>query len=62
MNLNTIAANTKTNQTNQKRETKMKMPNTYEDAIDLMLEIISEMKASGNFHNPTLEELEERIV
>lgn len=38
------------------------MPNPYEEAIDLMLEIISEMKASGDFHNPTLEELEQRIV
>lgn len=36
--------------------------NTYEEAIEMVLEVISEMKESYNFHNPTLDELEQRIV
>lgn len=35
---------------------------TYEEAIDMVLDIITEMKDSMNFHNPTLDELEQRIV
>jgi hypothetical protein len=35
---------------------------TYEDAIDMVLDVINEMKDSMNFHNPTLDELEQRIV
>jgi hypothetical protein len=35
---------------------------TYEDAIDMVLDVINEMKNSMNFHNPTLDELEQRIV
>jgi len=35
---------------------------TYEDAIEMILDVISEMRDSMNFHNPTLDELEQRIV
>jgi hypothetical protein len=35
---------------------------TYEDAINMVLDVISEMRDSMNFHNPTLDELEQRIV
>ena len=35
---------------------------TYEDAIEMVLDVISEMRDSMNFHNPTLDELEQRIV
>ena len=35
---------------------------TYEDAIEMVLDAISEMKDSMDFHNPTLDELEQRIV
>ena len=37
-------------------------PNTWEGAIDMVLDVISEMQNSMNFHNPTLDELEQRIV
>jgi hypothetical protein len=38
-------------------------PETWEGAIDMVLEVISEMMHGENlFHNPTLEELEQRIV
>lgn len=33
----------------------------YAEAIDLVLDVISEMQESMNFHNPTLDELEQRI-
>lgn len=35
---------------------------TYEDAIEMVLDVISEMRATYDFHNPTLDELEQRIV
>ena len=35
---------------------------TYDDAINMVLDVISEMRDSMNFHNPTLDELEQRIV
>lgn len=35
--------------------------NTYEDAIEMVLDVISEMQESNDFHNPTLDELEQRI-
>lgn len=35
---------------------------TYEEAIEMVLEVISEMKETYDFHNPTLDELEQRIV
>lgn len=35
---------------------------TYEEAIEMVLDVISEMRDSMNFHNPTLDELEQRIV
>lgn len=38
------------------------MPSTYEDALEMVLDVISEMKETYDFHNPTLEELEQRIV
>lgn len=37
-------------------------PNTWEGAIDMVLDVISEMQNSMNYHNPTLDELEQRIV
>lgn len=37
-------------------------PDTWEGAIDMVLDVISEMQDSMNFHNPTLDELEQRIV
>ena len=33
----------------------------YAEAIDLVFDVISEMQESMNFHNPTLDELEQRI-
>jgi len=33
----------------------------YEDAREMVLLIISEMKETYNYHNPTLEELRDRI-
>ncbi len=47
------------NRTTQKKVTPMQ---TYEEAIDMVLDVISEMRDSMNFHNPTLDELEQRIV
>jgi len=38
------------------------MMETYEDAIEMVLDVISEMRYSMNFHNPTLDEIEQRIV
>ena len=35
---------------------------TYDDAINMVLDVISEMRDSMDFHNPTLDELEQRIV
>ena len=35
---------------------------TWEEAIDMVLDVISEMRDSMDFHNPTLDELEQRIV
>lgn len=35
---------------------------TWEEAIEMVLDVISEMRDSMNFHNPTLDELEDRIV
>ena len=35
---------------------------TYDDAINMVLDVISEMRDSIDFHNPTLDELEQRIV
>ena len=37
-------------------------PETWEGAIDMVLDVISEMQDSMNFHNPTLDELEQRII
>jgi hypothetical protein len=34
----------------------------YEDAREMVLLVIEEMQLSMNFHNPTLDELEQRIV
>ena len=34
----------------------------WEEAINMVLHVISEMQDSMNFHNPTLDELEQRIV
>lgn len=34
----------------------------WNEAIDMVLDVISEMNNSMNFHNPTLDELEQRIV
>jgi len=34
----------------------------YAEAIDMVLEVISEMRETYDFHNPTLDELENRIV
>jgi hypothetical protein len=34
----------------------------HQEAIEMVLDIISVMKASGKFDNPTLEEIEQRIV
>ena len=34
----------------------------WESAIDHVLDIISEMQYTYDWHNPTLEELEQRIV
>jgi hypothetical protein len=34
----------------------------HQEAIEMVLDVIASMKASGNFDNPTLEELEQRIV
>jgi hypothetical protein len=33
----------------------------YESAMDTVFDVISEMEESMNFHNPTLEELEQRL-
>ncbi len=30
-------------------------------AIDMVIDVITEMQAKGDFHNPTLDELEQRI-
>jgi hypothetical protein len=55
----------------QKKETPMTHPNPeeqafynlgWENAIDMVLDAISEMQNSMDFHNPTLDELEQRIV
>lgn len=34
----------------------------WQDAIDYVLDVVSEMYNSYDFHNPTLDELEQRIV
>jgi hypothetical protein len=34
----------------------------YEEAIDMVLDVIGEMYNSYNFHNPTLDELEQRLT
>ena len=34
----------------------------YEQAIDMVLSVIQEMKDTYDFHNPTLDELAQRIV
>lgn len=34
----------------------------WDEAIEYILEISSEMQESYNFHNPTLDELEQRIM
>ena len=34
----------------------------WHEAIDMVLDVISEMQDSMNFHNPTLDELGQRIV
>jgi len=33
----------------------------YWSAIDMVLDVIAEMQDKGDFHNPTLDELEQRI-
>ena len=33
----------------------------WNEAIDMVLDVISEMQNSMGFHNPTLDELEQRI-
>ena len=33
----------------------------YTEAFEMVLEVIAEMQESMNFHNPTLDELEQRI-
>lgn len=35
---------------------------SWEEAIDMVLDVISEMMESYDFHNPTLEELKDRII
>jgi hypothetical protein len=32
------------------------------DTIRLVIDIIEEMRESGDFHNPTLDELEQRLM
>jgi hypothetical protein len=32
------------------------------NTISLVIDIIEEMRESGDFHNPTLDELEQRLV
>lgn len=34
----------------------------HEQAIEMVLSVIKEMKDSYDYHNPTLDELEQRIV
>lgn len=34
----------------------------WQEAIDMVMSVIEEMQDSMNFHNPTLDELEQRIV
>lgn len=34
----------------------------WQEAIDMVLDVISEMNDSMDYHNPTLDELEWRIV
>jgi hypothetical protein len=34
----------------------------YAEAIDMVIDVIGEMYNSYDFHNPTLDELEQRIV
>lgn len=34
----------------------------WQEAIDMVLDVVGEMYNSYNFHNPTLDELENRIV
>jgi hypothetical protein len=34
----------------------------YSEAVEMLLRVIQEMKESGNFHNPTLDEVEQRMV
>jgi hypothetical protein len=34
----------------------------YWAGVDMVLSVIAEMQESMNFHNPTLDELEQRIV
>lgn len=34
----------------------------WKEAIDMVLDVVGEMYNSYNFHNPTLDELEQRIV
>ena len=34
----------------------------WQEAIDMVIDVIGEMYNSYNFHNPTLDELEQRIV
>jgi hypothetical protein len=33
----------------------------FEQSREEILEILSEMRKSGNFHNPTIDEIEQRI-
>jgi hypothetical protein len=34
----------------------------WHEAIEMVLDVISEMNNSMDFHNPTLDEIEQRIV
>ena len=34
----------------------------YQEALGMVLDVIAEMRESMDFHNPTLDELEQRIA
>lgn len=34
----------------------------YNEAISILLEVIEQMEESGNYHNPTLDEIKDRMM
>lgn len=38
------------------------MRDEYQEALEMVLDVIAEMRQSYDFHNPTLDELEQRIA